>query len=82
MVKAASVSEQKANATTQCGRGDVRRRVIVGSTKALAEDLTHTHARERVYLHPETSARRATASVGMKRDRESREYCKEWERRR
>ena len=55
------MSEQKANATTQCGRGDARRRVIVGSTKALAEDLSHTHARERVYLHTETSERRAAA---------------------
>ena len=39
---------------------------------------THTHMRasERVYLHPETSERRAAAWDGMKRDRESREDCK------
>ena len=37
---------------------------------------THTHIRAGVYLHPETSERRAAAWDGMKRDRQSREDCK------
>ena len=72
------MSEQKANATTQCGRGPIRGdESLLGRPKHSQKiSHTHAHARERVYLQTETSERRAAAWDGMKRDRESREDCK------